>query len=154
MARPLGNLVSFGTYTFFPHRAIPLPRTDEVTAAYAPVVGRIFPIDRLGNAVQSLGTSTDGNQKVYEWHVVAQDYSPAPGKELLAVETQIAAMYALLTGTNGDGSSSAVGTLTQYNGDASQAYSTTARLVKIEEKELTWNYARVELTFVLRGDFT
>lgn len=151
--RPLGNLYAFGSYIFFPHRAIPVSIKDEVTPAYAPVVGRVYPIDRLGNAVAALGNSSDGAQYVYDWHIVAQDYNPVAGLELLAVETQLNLLRAFLVGTNVDGTSMAVQTLQQYSGDKVTVYTASARLIKLDIQELVWDYGKVELTFIIRGEF-
>ncbi|MDE3106509.1 MAG: hypothetical protein KGK08_15160, partial [Acidobacteriota bacterium] len=84
----------------------------------------------------------------------SDDYSPAAGQELAAVQTQLEALYTFLDGpANADGSSSQVQTLVAVNGDTTTTVSTIARVLKLSMTELTWHTATLELTFAIEGDF-
>lgn len=151
---PFGNLISFGGHTFKAHRSAIVTTTEEVTPNYAPVIGRLYPIDRVGNMVQTLGASgTAGVVKVWDYHIIAQDYSPAAGAELAACETEYNAIRAFLVGVNGDGTTQAVDTLSVYSGDTTTVRTVAARLVKIEVKEWLWDYLHLEVSWALRGEF-
>jgi hypothetical protein len=151
---PFGNLISFGSHTFTAHRSAIVTPTEEVTPSYAPVIGRLYPIDRVGNAVQALGASgTGGVVHVWEYHIIAQDYAPAAGQELKACQTEYNALRTFLVDTNGDGTTKAVDTLSVYDGDTTTIRTASARLVKLEVKDWLWDYLHVELSWALRAEF-
>ena len=149
---PLGQLVSFGSFNFHSRRSGIVTPTDELQVTYAPIVGRVYPFDRLGNGVASLTTTV----RTWAYSIIAQDYSPAAGQELYVVEQQWNLLRDFMVTPYSDGTTQAVQILTvaSANQSSPMTRSLTARMVKLEVKEWTWSYMQVEISFAARGEFS